>query len=262
MQNCCMFVSLPCIEARLVTWVLIDSCVVAYMAPKFASDLLYNASKEIVHCGHTVAMLRGWNSCLVDQRNRIGPIFLEGVDRLDDCQGFVLMGDPIFVLLGVHPTAFDDTQANVDDIAIIHWVACHTCVGCTNEEGIARGLKPLEGCQSAAILCRLSLRSLAVVLPYFVMNQSNMCRNTVFGCFMQMGSYVLQIAFGRFARKTSEKAAFMVTMSTLVLGSRAFVAFRVLPSLSVVQAEKSGIASTSIGNGKKLAGYALVLKKE
>jgi hypothetical protein len=43
MQNCWMFVSWPCIEARLVTWVLIDSCVVTYAAPKFASDLLYNA---------------------------------------------------------------------------------------------------------------------------------------------------------------------------------------------------------------------------
>jgi hypothetical protein len=207
-------------------------------------------------------MLRGWDSRLVDQRNRVGPIFLEGVDRLDDRRGFILAGDPIFVLLGVHPTAFDDVQADVDDVAIIHWVACRTCVGCTDEERVARGSKPSEGCQSAAILCRLSSQSSAVVLPYFVMNQSNMCRNTVFGCFMQMGSYVLQIAFGRFARKTSERAAFMVTMSALVLRSRAFVAFRVSHSLSVVQVENSGIASTSTGNGKKLAGYALVVKKE
>jgi hypothetical protein len=64
-----------------------------------------------------------------------------------------------------------------------------------------------------------------------------------------MGSYVLRITFGRFARKTSEKAAFMVMMSALVLQSWAFVAFRVSRS-SVVQAEKSGIASTSTGNGK------------
>ena len=46
-----------------------------------------------------------------------------------------------------------------------------------------------------------SLRSSVVVLPYFMMNQSNMCRNTVFGCFMQIGSYVSRIALGRFARK-------------------------------------------------------------
>ncbi len=94
------------------------------------------------------------------------------------------------------------------------------------------------------------------------MNQSNMCRNTVFGCFMQMGSYVLQIAFGRFTRKMSERAAFMVTMSALVLRSQTFVAFRVSRSLSLVQVEKYGIVSTSIGNGKKLAGYASVVKKK
>ncbi len=81
-----------------------------------------------------------------------------------------------------------------------------------------------------------------------------MCRKTVFGCFMQIGSYVLLIAFGRFARKTSERAAFMVMMSARVFWLRAFVAFRVLHSLSEVQVEKSGTASTFGGNGKKLAG--------
>ncbi len=86
------------------------------------------------------------------------------------------------------------------------------------------------------------------------MNQSNMCRKTVKGCFMQVGPYVLQIAFGRFARKTSERAAFMVMMSAQVFWSRAFVAFRVLRSLSEVQMEQSGTVSTSGGKGRKLAG--------
>jgi hypothetical protein len=44
MQNCWMFVSWSCIEARLVAWVLIDSCVAVYVAPKFISDSLYDAS--------------------------------------------------------------------------------------------------------------------------------------------------------------------------------------------------------------------------
>ena len=43
MQNCWMFVSWPCIVAIVVAWVFIDSCVAVYAAPKFASDLLYNA---------------------------------------------------------------------------------------------------------------------------------------------------------------------------------------------------------------------------
>ncbi len=77
---------------------------------------------------------------------------------------------------------------------------------------VARGLKPLVGCQVEAILCQFALQSLVVVHPYFIMNQSNMWRKTVFGCFMRISSYVSEIAFGRFARTTSEKAAFIVTM--------------------------------------------------
>jgi len=63
---------------------------------------------------------------------------------------------------------------------------------------------------------------------YFLMNQLNMWRKTVFGCFMQIGSYIWQIPFGRFMRKTLERAAFIVTMSALVFWSRAFVTFSVL----------------------------------
>ncbi len=53
-------------------------------------------------------------------------------------------------------------------------------------------------------------------------------------------------------------------VSNVDVGSslRAFVAFRISRLMSVVQAEKSGIVSTSIGNGKKLTGYASVVKKE
>ena len=40
MQNCWMFVNCRCIAAMVVAWVFIDSCVVAYAAPKFASDSL------------------------------------------------------------------------------------------------------------------------------------------------------------------------------------------------------------------------------
>jgi hypothetical protein len=114
----------------------------------------------------------------------------------------------------------------------------------------ARGSKPLEGCQVVAILCQFSLQSLIVVHPYFVMNQLNMCRKTVFGCFMQIGSYFSQIAFGRFTRKSSERAKFIVTMSAQVFWLRACVALRLLRSLLDVHAEKSGMLSTSFGKGK------------
>jgi hypothetical protein len=90
-------------------------------------------------------MLKGWNSRLVDQRDHVGPIFLEGVDRLDDRRGFVFAGNPIFVHFRVHPTVFDDAQANVNDVTIIHWVACRACVGCTNVEARCKGLEAVGG---------------------------------------------------------------------------------------------------------------------
>jgi len=76
------------------------------------------------------------------------------------------------------------------------------------------------------------------------------------------GVWLFHAAFGRFARKTSERVAFIVTMSALVFRSRAFAAFSVLRSLSELHVEKSGTASTSGGNGKKVEGYASVVKKE
>jgi hypothetical protein len=63
----------------------------------------------------------------------------------------------------------------------------------------------------------------------------------VFGCFMHIGLYVSRIAFVRFARKTLERAAFIMTMSAQVFWSRACVAFRLLRSLLDVHAEKSEV---------------------
>ncbi len=84
-----------------------------------------------------------------------------------------------------------------------------------------------------------------------MMNQSNMWRNKVFSCFIWIGSYISQIAFiVRFARKTSDRAKFIVTMSAIVFWSWTCVAFRRLHLLSDVHAEKSGISSASFWNGK------------
>ncbi len=63
----------------------------------------------IVQGSHAVAMLRGRDRHLVDERDRAGPILLEGIDRLDDCRGFALASDSIFILLRVHSTPFDYT---------------------------------------------------------------------------------------------------------------------------------------------------------
>ncbi len=110
----------------------------------------------IIHGGHSVTMLQGQDSSLIDKSNHVGPIFLEGVDRLGDWWDHVLARDPVFVLLGVHSTMLDDAQANINDITVIHRVACSAGVGSLMKRHVARGLKPSEGCHVAAVLCRFS----------------------------------------------------------------------------------------------------------
>jgi hypothetical protein len=53
--------------------------------------------------------------------------------------------NPIFVFFGVHPASFDYTQADVDDVAIVHRVACRARVGCANEEVCREGLESVGG---------------------------------------------------------------------------------------------------------------------
>ncbi len=90
-------------------------------------------------------MLRGRDSSLIDKCNCIGPIFFVGVNRLDDLWDSILARDPVFVLLGVHSTTLDDVQADINDITVIHWVACSTSVGSANEEACCKGLKTFGG---------------------------------------------------------------------------------------------------------------------
>ncbi len=90
-------------------------------------------------------MLQGWDSRLVNECNRVSPIFLGGVDRLDDWWDRVFAQDQIFLPFGVHSTALDDVQANVNDIAVVHWVVCCACVRSTDEEVYCDGLKTIGG---------------------------------------------------------------------------------------------------------------------
>ncbi len=47
MQNCWMFASWSCITAMVVVWLFIDSCMAAYVAPKFASDSPYDVMEVL-----------------------------------------------------------------------------------------------------------------------------------------------------------------------------------------------------------------------
>ncbi len=65
--------------------------------------------RVIVHGSHAVAVLRGRDRRLVDKPDRTGPVLLEGIDRLNNCRGFALASNSVFILLGVHSTPFDYT---------------------------------------------------------------------------------------------------------------------------------------------------------
>jgi hypothetical protein len=68
-------------------------------------------------------MLQGRDSNLIDKRNCVSLIFLEGVDRLHNLWDPILTQDPVFVLLGVNSTMLDDAQADVGDVTVVHRVA-------------------------------------------------------------------------------------------------------------------------------------------
>jgi hypothetical protein len=110
-------------------------------------------------------MLQGQESCLVEECNRLGPLFFEGVDHLDNWRDCIFAQDPIFVLLGVHSTALDDVQANVDDVAVVHQVACSACVGSANEEPYCKGLKTIRGMPGGGYFLSICLAIFGHCLP-------------------------------------------------------------------------------------------------
>ena len=61
--------------------------------------------------------------------------------------------------------------------------------------------------------------------------------------------YVLQVAFGRFARKTSERVVFILKMSALVFRSRVLVALSVSCSLSKLLLRNLGLNQLHPGTG-------------
>ncbi len=121
-------------------------------------------------------------------------------------------------------------------------------VGCADEEACHKGLESVGGMPVGG-------HSLPILSTIF-----GRCFGVLHDepSFMQIGSYVSRIAVGRFTRKTSERAAFMVMMSALVFWLRALVALSVSRSLSELHVEKSGIESTSAGNGEKICRVCFV----
>jgi hypothetical protein len=99
----------------------------------------------VVHRRHAVVVLDGWRGHLVDEGDRLGPVVLERFDRLGDRRRFVLPRNSALVLLGVHAAAFDDMQADINDIALLHRIAGCAFIRRANEEVRREQLKAIRG---------------------------------------------------------------------------------------------------------------------
>ena len=101
-------------------------------------------------------MLQGRGSRQVDECNCVGPLFLGGVDRLDNQWGLILASNPFVVLLGIHSSALNDMQANVNDTMVSHPVKCRACIRCANEEVCGQGFEAIDGmpiCSHSLLIC-------------------------------------------------------------------------------------------------------------
>jgi hypothetical protein len=74
-----------------------------------------------------------------------GPKRLECVDCLDDAGADGLASDPGLVLLALHLASLDDTEANVDDVDVVHLKACSAGVCSSGNEVEDEGIKPIDG---------------------------------------------------------------------------------------------------------------------
>ncbi len=77
----------------------------------------------VIDGGHPIAVKTGRDGGLIDQGDLGGPEFLERIHVFVNAWADGLTGNPLLVLFGVHATAFDDVQADVDDVDVVHWIA-------------------------------------------------------------------------------------------------------------------------------------------
>ena len=122
MQNCWMFVSWPCIEAMVAAWLFIDSCVAAYVAPKFASDLPYDAievslSMTVMPYPWFAAGIAVWLTSV------IAPAQYSLKESIVSTIGGVSFSCAIQFLYSSEYIPHRLMTPNVDDVAIIHQVA-------------------------------------------------------------------------------------------------------------------------------------------
>jgi hypothetical protein len=99
------------------------SCVAAYVAPKFARESPCNAmdallSTVVIQYPCCKAKTAVWlTSAIASAQYSLKELIVS------------MIGGTAFLQ---HSTLLDDTQANVNGIAVVHWVGRSTCVGSAN----------------------------------------------------------------------------------------------------------------------------------
>ncbi len=85
------------------------------------------------------------NGGLVHQRDFIHLEHLERVKSFDNLELDCFPCNPRLVFLSVHAAPFDEMQANVDDVDVVHLVAGTAGIGGAGEEAKDEGIKAISG---------------------------------------------------------------------------------------------------------------------
>ncbi len=80
---------------------------------------------------------------LVHEGDLGSPKRLERVDRLNNAGADWLISNPGLVLFAVHPTLFDDSEANVNNVDVVHPVARAAGIRSIGEEAEDEGIEPV-----------------------------------------------------------------------------------------------------------------------
>jgi hypothetical protein len=155
------------------------------------------------------------------------PKHFEHVDCLDDARADGLASNLGLVLLTIHPALLDDAEANVDNVTLFILKPVLLVYAAPVKRRRMRASNPLAGCQSTAMRCRFASQFLAVVLPYWLMNQRKRSTKMILGLQRRRCWKEARTWDDMASRKTLARAVFIVMMSACVFLSRKCVAWTV-----------------------------------
>ncbi len=133
----------------------------------------------IVGGGHSIPVLTGGDSNLVDQDDLCRPECFEGVKSLVDSWTDGLACDPRLVLLGIHAAPLDYAEADDDDVVVGYCEVGASCKCLTCEEAEDECVETIGGMpvgRHVLMVCFMILRhSLTIVVdkPHKHVNKNN-----------------------------------------------------------------------------------------